>query len=67
MRGEACDLAAGFPVGGAVLAHFDDLTRKLMAHHGTRNQQAIVLFGGVQVSAADATAFDRNDHLSGSG
>ena len=67
MRREAGYLPAGFPAVGAVLAHFDDLTRKLMAHHGTRNQQAIVLLGGVQVIAADAAAFDRNNHLSSSG
>jgi len=49
------------------MAHFDDLAGKLMAHHGARNQQAIVFFGGVQVSTTDAAAFDRNNHLSGSG
>ena len=38
-----------------------------MAHHGTRNEQAIVLLRGLQIRTADAAALHRNDHLPGAG
>tara|TARA_B100001989_G_scaffold238050_1_gene201150 strand:- start:1379 stop:1645 length:267 start_codon:yes stop_codon:yes gene_type:complete len=49
------------------LTYLDDLTGKLVAHHRTRDEQAIVLLRGVQIRTADAAALHRNDYLPGGG